>query len=173
MGGQGYPMGVRGAPWGVTEVHSFFSGEMKNPITNLLRKKKWVSLMKKWAFDAKNAKIRFLGSNAHFFTYHVHFFSEEMTNTQCACLYVRVSSCSCSLFFMLPQILLLLLLLLPLSLPLCRFHSLLLPRLIYFLCSSCSCSLFSPEGITTELGCPIKDLNTENAMFSTINDSCS
>ena len=40
MGGQGYPMGVRGAPWGVTEVHLFFSGDMMNKITNPLRKKK-------------------------------------------------------------------------------------------------------------------------------------
>ena len=36
-----------------------FSGEMSHPITNPLRKK-WVPLLKIWAFDPKNTK-RFLG----------------------------------------------------------------------------------------------------------------
>ena len=77
MGGQGYPMGVRGAPWGVTEVHLFFSGDMMNKMTNPLRKKKWPSLMKKRAFDPKNHIFVFLGSNAHFFISDTHFFYFE------------------------------------------------------------------------------------------------
>ena len=37
MRGQGYPMGVRGAPWWVTEVPLLFTGEMMNQMTNSLR----------------------------------------------------------------------------------------------------------------------------------------
>ena len=40
MRGQGYPMGVKGAPWWVTEVPLFFTGEMMNHMTNSLRIKK-------------------------------------------------------------------------------------------------------------------------------------
>ena len=61
MRGQGYPMGVRGAPWWVTEVPLFFTGEMMNHMTYSLRIKKWALLMKKWLYNPKNTKIRFLG----------------------------------------------------------------------------------------------------------------
>ena len=50
---------------------------MTNPIINPFRKK-WVSLMKKWAFEeTRYTKIRFLGSNAHFFKSDTHFFVSE------------------------------------------------------------------------------------------------
>ena len=65
---QGDPWGVRGAPWGPGVPHGgqgvthgghggpFFSGEMINQMTNLLRIKEWVSLMKKGHLTRKTKK---------------------------------------------------------------------------------------------------------------------
>ena len=49
-----------------------------------MEKKTWLSHLethKKKAFDPKNSILaRFLGSNGYFFTYNVHFISEDVKN---------------------------------------------------------------------------------------------
>ena len=67
-------MGVRGAPWGVTEVHSFFNEEMINQMTNPLKIKKMGVTNEKMGIRPQKHKNKFLGSNAHFFTCNAHFF---------------------------------------------------------------------------------------------------
>ena len=64
-------MGGHGGPY------ILYRGNDKSCDKFTLNKKKWPLLMKKCAYDPKNTKIRFLGSNARFFTSYTHFFSFE------------------------------------------------------------------------------------------------
>ena len=84
-------MGIRHQVFGVKcpffhLLHPFiFSGEMTNPITNLLREKKVGVIHEKMGISTQKLKNKVFGVKCSFFHLQRPFIlSEEMTNTQCA-----------------------------------------------------------------------------------------